>query len=106
VTPQVRQIVEEFQRGLEEIYGDRLVRLVLFGSQARGDARPYSDIDIMVVLHGDVEPLTEASRTGKFTSDLCLQHNVVISCVYFSAGEAVTSQRPLLQNIRSEGIAV
>ena len=37
---------------LREIYGPRLKRLVLFGSQARGDATPESDVDVLVVLDG------------------------------------------------------
>ena len=35
---------------LRELYGDRLKDVILFGSQARGDAHPESDIDLMVVL--------------------------------------------------------
>jgi len=31
-------------------YGDRLVKLLLYGSQARGDARPWSDVDVLAVL--------------------------------------------------------
>ena len=36
ISADLRSILAEFRRGLERIYGDRLVRLVLFGSQARG----------------------------------------------------------------------
>ena len=35
-------------------YGDRLVQLVLCGSQARGNAEPGSDIEVLVVLWGEV----------------------------------------------------
>ena len=37
---------------LERHFGDRLVSVVLFGSRARGEARPGSDIDILVVVRG------------------------------------------------------
>jgi hypothetical protein len=57
VTPALQQMLFEFRKGLERIYGPRLAGLVLFGSQARGDALPDSDIDVMVVLHGPVSPL-------------------------------------------------
>jgi predicted nucleotidyltransferase len=36
-------------RRFEVLYSERLVRMVLFGSQARGDAQPEPDIDVLVV---------------------------------------------------------
>ena len=102
----LHEILQEFRHGLESIYGPRLAGLVLFGSQARGDALPDSDIDVMVVLHGDVHPLKEAHRISRFRGDLCLRHNVVITCVYVSAEDADAAENPLLQNIRAEGVTL
>ena len=104
MTPTLREILAEFRLGLAKIYGPRLAGLVLFGSQARGDALPDSDIDVMVVLHGHVNPLEEARRISRFRGDLCLRHQVVITCVYMSAEEAQVADGPLLQNIRAEGV--
>ena len=56
------QILREFREGLEQIYGSRLVRVVLFGSQAREEAEPDSDIDVMLVLQGAVDPHREIQR--------------------------------------------
>jgi uncharacterized protein len=106
MTATLHQILQEFRHGLERIYGPRLAGLVLFGSQARGDALPDSDIDVMVVLRGPVAPLKEASRISRFRGDLCLRHNVVITCVYTPADEAQAADSPLLQNIRAEGVAL
>jgi predicted nucleotidyltransferase len=49
----VRAALDLLKAGLAEIYGDRLAGLVLYGSQARGDAREDSDVDVAVVLRGD-----------------------------------------------------
>ena len=43
-------ILKRFRAALDEIYGDRLERVVLFGSRARGDAGEDSDYDIAVFL--------------------------------------------------------
>lgn len=106
MSAKLQEVLQEFQRGLERIYGARLAGLVLFGSQARGDALPDSDIDVMVVLHGDVNPLKEASRISEFRGDLCLRYNVVITCVYVSANGARAGDSPLLHNIRAEGVTL
>lgn len=104
MTATLREILQEFRQGLENIYGPRLAGLFLFGSQARGDALPDSDIDVLVVLRGRVNPLQEARRISQFRGDLCLRHNVVISCVYVSAEESEAGGTPLLENIRAEGV--
>src|SRR4051795_345882 len=43
-------ILKRFRAALDEMYGDRLERVVLFGSKARGDAGENSDYDIAVFL--------------------------------------------------------
>ena len=43
-------ILVRFRRALDEMYGNQLDRVVLFGSRARGDARPDSDYDVAVFL--------------------------------------------------------
>jgi predicted nucleotidyltransferase len=55
------QILREFRDALERIYGSRLVRVVLFGSQARDKAEPDSDIDVMLVLQGAVTAVQDGA---------------------------------------------
>ena len=49
-------ILAELRGRFEVLYGSRLLHLVLYGSQARDDATPDSDIDVLVVLQGPVQP--------------------------------------------------
>lgn len=103
---QLRSLLKELRRRLEALYGPRLVRLVLFGSQARGEAEPGSDIDVLVVLEGPVRPGEEIRRTGEIASEISLENNVVISCAFISAERFEREQSPLLINVRREGIPV
>ena len=105
-TQKLNNILAELRSQLEELYGSRLVQLVLYGSQARGDALPGSDIDVLVVLAGPVEPATEIERVSPITAALSLEHDIVISCVYISEARYIQENSPLLLNIRREGIAV
>ncbi|MCK9460952.1 MAG: nucleotidyltransferase domain-containing protein [Proteobacteria bacterium] len=101
------QIVLSLLRGrLEALYGDRLVGIVLFGSQARGEASPGSDIDVMVVVRGPVDPGEEIERVGPITAALSLEHDVVLSCVFVSSDRYSNERSPLLLNVRREGVAV
>lgn len=80
---QVRTILGELREHLTALYGERLKQLVLFGSQARGDAEPGSDIDVLVVLAGPVDAMEEDKRTSDMLYDLMCRHNyILISCIF------------------------
>ena len=82
------------------------MRLVLFGSQARGDAEPGSNIDVLVMLEGPVRSGEEIARTGEIASSISLENNVVISCTFISADLVEREESPLMINVRREGVPV
>ena len=100
----VQTILGELRSGLQLLYGERLLRVVLFGSHARGDAVPGSDIDVLVVLRGPVDPVLEIERAGQFKAKLCLKYGEVVSTTFVSADRYETERSPLLLNVRSEGV--
>ncbi|MHB0979666.1 MAG: nucleotidyltransferase family protein [Thermoleophilia bacterium] len=102
----IRAILSDLEIELRALYGPRLVRLVLFGSQARGDADEGSDIDVLVVLGGPVDAWEEIERSGRIVSDLSLEHAVVISCVFVAAERYASEESPLLLNVRREGVLI
>jgi len=102
----VHTVLRELRSRFERLYGPRLVSLVLYGSQARGDADPGSDIDVLVVLDGDVEPCGEIARTELAVADVSLDHDVAIACFFVSGEQFETEQSPLLMNVRREGAPV
>ncbi|GIX50691.1 MAG: hypothetical protein KatS3mg132_885 [Limisphaera sp.] len=61
----VRQIVEEYRARLQEILGAELEAVVLYGSQARGDAEAGSDIDVLCVMRA--RSTTVLSSEGRRT---------------------------------------
>ena len=47
-----RDDLDRYVAHLGQRFGDRLVSIVLFGSRARGQAQPESDVDLLVVIRG------------------------------------------------------
>jgi uncharacterized protein (UPF0332 family)/predicted nucleotidyltransferase len=50
IEPEIADLLADLERRLERRFGDRFVALYLFGSRARGDDEPDSDVDVAVVL--------------------------------------------------------
>ena len=82
------------------------MQVVLFGSQARGDANPASDIDVLVVLKGPFDSEVENSLSSKLLAELSLRYSEAISCIFISDFDFQHSQEPLLRNVRQEGVVV
>jgi len=102
----LQTILAELRQRLEQVYASRLLKLVLYGSQARGDAEPGADIDVLVVLEGPVDASAEIARTEFDVAELSLAHDVVITCLFVSREQFEREQSPLLMNARREGVPV
>ncbi len=102
----IKAILEELKFRFERLYGERLVQMVLYGSQARGDAKFGSDIDVLVVLKGPVNIGEEVKKTSYIRAELSLENDEVISCVFMDENEFNHRLSPLLRNIRKEGMAI
>ena len=106
MSERLQNLLAELRNRFEALYGPRLVRLVLFGSQARGDAEAGSDIDVLVVLEEPVKPGEEIRRTLDAVVEMSLENNTVFSCVFVSRERFENERSPLLINVRREGMPV
>lgn len=93
-----------FSAAMRRLYGDRLVRMVLYGSVARGDAGPHSDVDVLVVLRDPVVVAREIDRIVGVTYDLLLAGGPHVSALPMGEREFLTRASPLLMNVRREGV--
>lgn len=104
VSEELRETLRWATASLRDIYGARLKRLILFGSQARGDATPESDVDLLVVLEGPVTSLEEAKRTSRIATEAAAYRDTALSFIHMSTDEFADDRRPLLWSVREEGI--
>jgi predicted nucleotidyltransferase len=102
----LKKILKDLKQGLGRIYGDDLESVILYGSQARGDASSDSDIDVLVVLKSDFDYGEMLDLSSDLVATLSLEKDVVISRAFVSREEFERKQSPFLMNVRREGIAV
>lgn len=100
----IKPILNELKRELQELYGDRLVKLILFGSHARGEANPDSDIDLLAVLKSPVSQFQEILNMSELRVKMLLEQDELVSIIPMSEEDFHTRNVALLRNIRKEGI--
>jgi predicted nucleotidyltransferase len=96
-------ILTRFRAALDEHYGDRLARVVLYGSRARGDARPDSDYDVAVFLKSLPDRWLELHRLA----DLRVQFLDDTGAFFDPKPYPTTAWRdatPLMHEIRRDGL--
>lgn len=100
------KVIDEYRTYLEQHYGERLVKVILPGSQARGDATPDSNIDLLIVLKYPMNAGVEIDQTGDFTATLCLKYDVVVSPAFVSLSRFQQEASPFFRNVNREGVLV
>ena len=92
-----------FRHALGEVYGARLERVVLYGSRARGGARPDSDYDVAVFLRDMPDRASELNRLADLATDVLYDEGGVVHAMPYRAG-AYNERTPLMHEIRVDGV--
>lgn len=99
-----RAVAEAFVRDLAAVYGERLVRVVLFGSVARGEANHDSDVDVVVVLDRIEDRWSEGGRLSDLGWDFFVRTGHLVHAVPVTEEELRRSAKPVFANARQEGV--
>jgi predicted nucleotidyltransferase len=96
-------VLLRYRRALDALYADRIERVVLFGSRARGDARPESDYDVAVFLIGLGDRWSEFDRLADLETEILVETGELVHGIPFPAA-AYGEATPLMHVIRREGV--
>jgi predicted nucleotidyltransferase len=96
-------ILKSLRRALDELYGERIERVVLFGSRARGDAGKESDYDVAVFLNGLTDRWRELDRLAELRCAFLEDADVFIDAKPYPAG-SYRDRTTLMREIRREGV--
>lgn len=96
-------ILNRLRVAFDDLYGQRIERVLLFGSRARGDSRGDSDYDVAVFLHDLTDRWHELDRLADLRTDFLLDADVFIDAKPYPAG-AYGDRTTLMREIRREGV--
>ena len=96
-------VLVRFRAALDALYGDRVERVVLFGSRARGDAREDSDYDVAVFLKDLSDRWPELDRLADLGTEFLDETGEFIHAMPYRAG-SYNERTSLMREIRREGV--
>lgn len=102
--PKVRDVIIQLQKGLRELYGDRYCGLLLYGSYARGTADEGSDVDLLLLLKGPVNPAREILHLQTVKWPLALDSDLALSVVPVDIKDFERADSIFLSVVRKEAI--
>jgi len=106
MSEEIKSLLKKLKSGLKQMYGEQFKEAYLFGSYARGDNDPDSDIDVLIILSDFEKYGAELNRTSELIGNLSLEHGTTVSVVFARQREWQMDKLPLLLNIHAEGVAV
>jgi antitoxin ChpS len=95
-----------FAEAARRRYGDHLRGVYLFGSRARGDQRPFSDVDVAVVVDGSILLQEETKPLAEAAYDIFLETGAEIQPWIFAEAEWRRAATPLVRNVRRDARVV
>lgn len=106
---EVKKIVEELCGSVASLFPQNKIEAILFGSYARGDAEPGSDIDVMILVDAPRQDISARNwQVGDLAAEFLLDYGIVVSPIvenrdYFNRNIGIL---PFYRNVDREGVRI
>jgi len=103
----LRSLLPEIENKIRTAFGSKVLKIVLFGSYARGDYNKESDVDILVLVT-DKNLRKYRKERVKIITEFLESHNLLLSIRIITKDNFSTYKDivPFYQNVISQGITL
>ncbi|MBI5750059.1 MAG: nucleotidyltransferase domain-containing protein [Nitrospinae bacterium] len=107
LTLKEKEVIEEFKKRVKDKFGGEIIKIIVFGSSARGDAGEDSDIDILVITSSDDWRMGDEIRGIGYNLDAHINYRLSIQVIPESHINYLRENSfQFIKNIESEGAVI
>ena len=100
----VRSLINRIKIHLEMLYGERIKKVILYGSYVRGDAGKDSDIDVLILIDQTLNPFEVRENLSDLLYDIVLDEEELVSVLVIPEHIFESYNSPFMLNVRKEGL--
>jgi predicted nucleotidyltransferase len=104
--PKVKRLVDQVKAHLNEVYGEGIKRVILYGSHARGEATKNSDVDVLVLTDPSLNPSEVMDSLSNLLFDMIMDEGELVSVIVIPEDFFENHNLPFMLNVRKEGVMI
>ncbi len=107
VPKNIQKAINEFIKGINNILKDKLKKVILYGSYARGDYKENSDLDIIILTDLTEDEIVDIrTQIWDFAYDVGLENDIIISALIKNINDYNywLDTVPFYMNVQKEGV--
>jgi len=100
----IKSLINQIKTHLIKMYGERIKKVILYGSYVRGEATRDSDIDILILIDQSLNPFDVRESLSDLLFDIILEEGELISVIAVPEHLFENYNSPFMLNVKNEGV--
>ena len=100
----IKRLINQVKAHLVKMYGEKIKRIILYGSYVRGETTRDSDIDILVLVDESLNPFEVRESLSDLLYDILLEEGELVSVIAVPEDFFESYNSPFILNVKKEGV--
>jgi len=101
---EIKPLIRRVKAHLMKMYGERIKKVILYGSYVRGEATKDSDIDVLVLVDESLNPFEVRESLSDLLFDILLEEGELVSVMAIPEDLFENYNSPFMLNVKREGL--